>query len=515
MTGILDLPEEIRPFIGKFLDKKAIQACLLVSRSFHRSFEPLLWQKVIIYNPTDEDKKVAVVGIDALRARTRDVQNYVIHNKVSLEFYDLIFPHLRRLQLTDKGLEVESRASRGQEDNSKKSHADIILAQTKLVRSNPTVQNLVVASLPATPSAAFWSAICTTWTQPKILHVTGPVATDPEAGIAFWQACTLFSEISLIRITVESTIPSLLTFHRIQKLKIQSSYTYHRGFFSIPQQLALIIACPQLKHLIWNVVMNKDHIKEFRNALAQNHWPLLKNLELENMYSHGGKEFATLLQDLPALTSLRFRYCQLTSHGFKILKKRQFESLTTLKLHEGCGITSKMTLEVLTECVNLEVFRSTHIYAGHVDPQTPWVCKRLRVFTVCILHRETNPNRAALDLEVYKQLARLTNLVRLDLSQYSMGHRTTDPEFHLMDAMNTLDIRLKAGLGELSALTKIRFIGFGNSFQITGEAEILWMLEHWKNLKTVVGQLDSFRRSEALRAMTLRGVDYRHSGVEP
>lgn len=523
MPGILELPEEIRPFIGKFLDTKAIQACLLVSRSFHQSFEPILWQKVVIRHPkpgTALVKLCAPVNVEALKTRTRDVHNYVIHDTVYPEFYELSFPHLKRLQLTDSTSAVSSRTSKNEDDNPLPLIYQVrVTEQTQLVRLNPTTRTLVVTDLPATPDTEFWKTIHSCWFSPQILHATGPVASTEEAANAFWRACTRFAELTLLRLTVEySPILSTLTFPRVRHLNLETTSRVQSRCLRPQDHLILMKACPQLKHLTWNtsVVLlpsTSDFLWEFRQAIEQNHWPSLDSLDFCYLYSKpGGKELALLLQDFPnRLTALRLENCQFNMRSLRLLKDRKFESLRILKLLSGCGVTSKMTLEILTSCPNIEVFRSTHIFVGDVDPSQPWVCKRLRSLTVCFIHKESTPNRAALDQNVYTQLAKMTDLTRLDLGQYSMGYTTSDSEFHLMDAMNTLDLRLKAGLGQLSTLRKLRFFGFAFSFQVTGEAELSWMMEHWKELRTLVGQLDGVERS-ALRAMEARGLEYRLSG---
>lgn len=527
MTGILDLPEEIRPFIGKFLDTKSIQACLLVSRSFHQSFEPILWQKVVIRPSISDpgyDINVHPVDVNALRTRTRDVHNYVIHDTVASEFYQLSFPHLRRLQLSDKGLEVSSRAAKN-EDSAPLPLIYLRQAsdQTQLVRLNPTPRTLVVTSLPATPDAEFWETIYSTWVSPRILHATGPVASTEEAANAFWRACTRFSELSLLSLTaVPSPILSALTFPRVRRLNLQTTSSAQPREVKPQDHLLLMKACPQLKHLTWDAIPYSSTstssasalLSDFRQAIEQNHWPYLDSLEFSRLYNKLGKELVLLLQAFPnPLTALRLKTCAFNSRVLALLKDKKFESLRILKIYANCGITSKATLDILTSCPNIEVFRSTHIFASDINPSKPWVCKRLRSLTVCFIHRESTPNRVALDQQVYTQLAKLTDLTRLDLGQYSMGYTISDPEFHLKDAMNTLDLRLKAGLGQLSTLTKLRFFGYANSFQVTGQAELSWMMEHWRELRTLIGQLDGIERS-ALRAMEARGVEYRLSGCE-
>ncbi|KAF9131690.1 hypothetical protein BGW39_001442 [Mortierella sp. 14UC] len=515
MAAVLDLPEEIRLLIGRFLDIKAIQACLLVSRSFRRSFEPILWQKVVIrspHSPLVVNKKITLVDIAALRTRTLDVLNYVIYNKADPEFYKLSFPHLRRLQLTDETNEILYRENMNDSDASfPRDYRGQGLLQDQLVQLNPTVGTLVITSLPITPSAEFWTVIYSTWVNPRILHVTGLVALTEEASNAFWMACTRFEHLSLILIKVAfSSLLSTFTFPRVRHLNIKTASKVKARWFQPTDQMVVMKACPQLRHLTMSGPSSPRLLADFQRAIDLNHWPHLDSLDLDHVYNKRGKFFCELLRALPALTALRLEYCQLSDIGFQQLRRCHFTTLRTLKIFAGCGFTSKMALEVLISCVNLEVFRSTHIYAHDLDPQTPWVCKRLRSLTTCVVHRESNPNRVALDQHVFAQLAQLTNLVHLDLTQYPMGYTLSDPEVHLMDALNTLDIRLKAGLGKLSTLSRLRFFGSGNSFQITSEAEILWMLEHWRDLKTVVGQLD-VRNSAALKAMADRGVHYQLS----
>ncbi|KAG0371583.1 hypothetical protein BGX24_001471 [Mortierella sp. AD032] len=515
MTGILDLPEEIRPLIGQFLHTNAIKACLLVNHSFRRSFEPVLWQKVVIrppLSPVVTRKNLTLVDIAALRARTLDVHNYVIHYDADSEFYKLSFPNLRRLQLIDNSNEVLHRENRTEPVVPLTKHRqDQMLLQTQLAQLNPTVSTLIIKSLPAAPSAEFWTAIHSQWVNPRILRATGPVAATEEASNAFWKACTHFADLSLIHINVApAPLLSTLAFPRVQFLNIRTSSKVATRWFQPKDQLIVMMACPQLRHLILAGVSTFQPLADFQRAIELNHWPNLDTLDLERVYNKLGRIFFELLRALPALTTLRLEYCQLTNSGFQQLKERQFESLRTLKISAGCGFTSEMALEVLASCVNLEDFRSTHIYAQDLDPHTPWVCKRLRSLTICILHRESTPNRTKLEWQVYAQLAQLTNLIRLDLSQRPMGYTPSDPEFHLMDALNTLDIRLKAGLGQLSTLSKLQFFGFAYSFQLNSEIEILWMLAHWKDLETVIGMLGA-GTSAARKAMSDRGVHYQVS----
>ncbi|KAG0203197.1 hypothetical protein BGX33_009253 [Mortierella sp. NVP41] len=515
MTSILDLPEEIRPFIAKFLDNKALQACLLVCRSFHQSFEPFLWHKVVIRVPTSKyviDRKLTLVDLAALQSRTLDVHNYVLHGAVSSEHYRLAFPHLRRLQLTDDGKSGGGYpSSEYYESPPNPRTVQQGLDQTQLVQLNPTVQTLVLTILDATPSTEFWNLIYSTWVHPRILHVQGHASLSEEATVAFWKACSRFEEVTFIALAaVPSPVLATLTFPRIRNLSIITVGVQPTHWLDANDQLIFMKACPNLKHLTWEA--HTEHslpLSDFQQALDHNHWPNLNSLDFRRLYRNLGEELATLLQSLPAMTALRFKLCQITDGGFQALRDRQFEAIRTIKIFDGCRFTSKMAQEVLTQCVHLEVFRSTHIYTEDVGPHAPWVCRNLRRLTICILQREADQTGLE-QQQVYAQLARMTELVHLDLGQYPMGFIVSDREFHQMNALNTLDIRLKAGLGQLSSLTKLQFFGFENTFQITSMTEIDWMLDHWKALRTVHGRLDGLAGSEVKTAAYLnkRGIQY-------
>ncbi|KAF9187082.1 hypothetical protein BGZ50_002166 [Haplosporangium sp. Z 11] len=85
MVSALDLPE-IRAHIGEYLDPEDLACCLLVSREWHSTFMPLLWEDV------------RIVGIHSVRADV-NLRKHAHHVR-SLSFLRIL--SLRHFQLVDR-----------------------------------------------------------------------------------------------------------------------------------------------------------------------------------------------------------------------------------------------------------------------------------------------------------------------------------------------------------------------------------------------------------------------------
>ncbi|KAF9986367.1 hypothetical protein BGZ65_007874 [Modicella reniformis] len=106
---------------------------------------------------------------------------------------------------------------------------------------------------------------------------------------------------------------------------------------------------------------------------------------------------------------------------------------------------------------------------------------------------------------VFEQLARLTQLQKL--------YVTWNPKPNLEDDepvfQGSVDLRLDYGLGKLSSLRMLREISFVDTVQQMGEQEIDWILEHWKCVEEIYGELDSWNpdKDKALKErLALNGV---------
>ncbi|KAG0273422.1 hypothetical protein BGZ96_004854 [Linnemannia gamsii] len=127
-----------------------------------------------------------------------------------------------------------------------------------------------------------------------------------------------------------------------------------------------------------------------------------------------------------------------------------------------------MALEILQECIHLEVFETDCIALKglRLIIDKPWACLGLTRLRATF---ESDPDDSEMDRIVFEQLARLTRLREFDMSRLTVN----DAE---MDDTNQ---------------------------EVTME-DAEWMLEHWPLLKKLKGQLTSDARTEDLLAGMLR-----------
>jgi hypothetical protein len=191
---------------------------------------------------------------------------------------------------------------------------------------------------------------------------------------------------------------------------------------------------------------------------------------------------------------------ELNSCGFGVLAFqsliRHFASLTVLSLN-GCNqFTSAMVHQVMTSCAQLETLVATWLCAQEIigtpmvkgeaidqeegiasQPQD-WVCTNLSCLRLYIYGLEGNP--VGWHWLILKQLGRLTKLETLIIGPYE----TPGP-----DCRDGIDLRLEAGLGQLSSLKKLSDLRFSGLQQQMDEEDVQWMLDSWPSLDTIYGRV--------------------------
>jgi hypothetical protein len=73
----------------------------------------------------------------------------------------------------------------------------------------------------------------------------------------------------------------------------------------------------------------------------------------------------------------------------------------------------------------------------------------------------------------------------------------------------TVDLRLEYGLDKLSTLRLLRSISLRDMVEIMDNAEVDWMLEHWKSLTLFNGRLntwDSSTRGALVKRLERHGI---------
>lgn len=178
-----------------------------------------------------------------------------------------------------------------------------------------------------------------------------------------------------------------------------------------------------------------------------------------------------------------------------------FPHLTLLDLMHSNGVTSSMSLRILTSCPLLTEFCAGGSLAAQdiigvstqddqgqekLEPQV-WVCLSLKRLSISISGlRNRPPEWQSL---ILGQIARLHNLCNL-----SIGPKCGDfhKEDHVaameLDEDDGIQLRLKAGLMILSGLKHLEVVGFLGLWQNMDE-DVCWMLDAWPNLVGIMGKV--------------------------
>ncbi|KAF9105957.1 hypothetical protein BGX27_009388 [Mortierella sp. AM989] len=270
------------------------------------------------------------------------------------------------------------------------------------------------------------------------------------------------------------------------------------------QQLELLICeCPKLRTLTWGIPSYHDRPKqEFFDFFAADKWPSLESITITCPGNFAtNQDFARMLNvSKYPLRRLDMPVNWIESNTFDLLRSGHFATIQTIDLTHCDGIRGDWTIEVLTSCPSLEIIKAKAITKQEIIDANPWVCLGLKQFIVFIDMGmpKNGPNGRFTKEEIlqchaiFQRLAALKELRVLDmLSPYVhirpiLIQRNGDPRCEIFSPVS-LPIRLRAGLGLLRGLTKLEMICFWAGLHATPKEELVWMTDHWKRLKRVIG----------------------------
>ncbi|KAG0379803.1 hypothetical protein BGX24_011662 [Mortierella sp. AD032] len=322
---------------------------------------------------------------------------------------------------------------------------------------------------------------------------------------AFWKACSRFESLRLSLHAPPASLPKGLSFPLATHLNLKLDHLRSEPF-PPEEQLALIKACPSLTSLCWSLDHFESPMLQFQEALAQQTWTQLTDLELRGS-THLDADMAAVVDSLAPLRRLVLSDCSFGPLTFSKLKERHFMSLEILDV-VGCeGFTSAMAMEVLSRCHRLQDFRCPHIQLKDLiqeqqqdqeqqqKQEQSFACRHyLKRLDTFVSKNETDPTDWT-----DKALERLSTLTQLEHLSLHPGQHDSECQPHIQEQQHSssnrngsiLDIRLETGLDRLSSLSMLQSFGFGDSSPRMGLGEAQWMVQSWKQLKIVVGNFSS------------------------
>ncbi|KAF9918058.1 hypothetical protein BX616_010395 [Lobosporangium transversale] len=545
---ILDLPVEIQFIIGTYLDIRSLLSCIRVCQHFRKTYISHVWRDIIFRGPPR-------IQHQSLQENAALVETLVLHRYIPKKFCFIKFCRLKTLRLVDLSKCVSEATSA--------SCVDLPVAAAVLAKRNPWILHLELSYVQTEISEKFWTIVATEWRDPISLSVRcrqAPKGTEAEEDDkskqnpieAFWSACARFKELTLdlpsSMMERDKTSLKFTTLKNLKKLTLAragqlSDLDELRGNIntsdhrqrSAKVELAMIQTCPNLEYLCWDRSATSFFSGAgFMEALRRQVWANLSSLLLRRMAI---KDEA--MADILSLVSKRLIELDLRessgfgSLSFNVLSERHFVSLKRLCML-GCNrFTGEMALSALKACSHLESMAADYIYmediAEHKDVVTgnpePWACyqtlRELQVFVARRQHQakplEPEPKRVELisrgqtlkqlNIQVFRQLSTLNRLKSLTLSMDIFDLQLLPSEvFKAVNEGASLDLRLSSGLDWLANLELLEHFGFERTRQELGPKELHWMKMHWRQLKTVNGQLSHDQEQHKSLASILKAA---------
>ncbi|KAF8924964.1 hypothetical protein BGZ58_001266 [Dissophora ornata] len=466
MDKALEIPE-IRSAIARFLGRRDMSSCILISRAWWSTCSVLLWQHIRF-------------GLG-------------FNRQPSLQAFEQNGHHIRELMLGSvQGLDAELEhcsnlttlrlvGHRVAED-SLTSYMEVL---SQLISRNHSTLRVFESDPAITPAVLRAVLSCP---RLEVLETT-TTNYDEEVSDQFLRMCGQLKRfvsahdcMGLVKDAVG--LPGLV-FPNITALSFKHPMLPDdAGSEFVPHFIA---KCPQLRSLEWNFdepFPTRIFVEETLPACTK-----LESFTLCNPRIEDGE----VAQVLDAMTQVKLFNVRgsvgsrsLNSFGSAsyLALQRHFATLETIDLR-GIAAVDSHVQEVLSACPNLRVIAADEIWAKDILDGAPWVCMGLRVFRVCIMGVADSFIEA-----VFGQLSRLHQLYELDIGRAA-------------GVTDGLALTLGAGLGRLAGLTRLRYVSVVNTDQTMGAEDVEWVVQHWR-LTTWEGMLHIDRKQHEARAEQLR-----------
>ncbi|KAG0373107.1 hypothetical protein BGX24_012150 [Mortierella sp. AD032] len=489
-TTCLDLPDEILLLIGAMLKTNALYSCIRVCRAFYASFIPCLWSDLTVR--LSHGKKIDAANVLANAHRVEAVSYSAA---LTEEYYSIFFPRLREIRLQSFCSDKEDPDFSKVEPQHKVQFAQL----------HPTIRKFNYDHQETLPKE-FWEFVETEWTDFEALGISGVVEAD--AVDVFWRVCDRVQDLRLTGLVLPESLPilSTLTFRRLQRLQVTlypwSRDIPHRTW--LVQLLERVKTSEGLQRLIWDVDDTAFPVQLVLDAFEEGCWPELYEISI-NDPKLSDKDLSMVLRTLP---SRRLEDFDLSSAAFgpltyNCLREMYFSHLRELKVGQCSGVTSSMTLAMLTECVHLVHLDAPHVFVRDIATSPkPWGCLKLENLVLFIAKEGHEPEW---ERQVFRQISKLQRLECLDLQRNPHFYSDIVRPSYILD-MDTLDLELHiysdnsgGNIRCWSSLVRLQDFSFDGDIQTLGLNEALWMVEHWKDLWCISGGFNDVKSSDTAK----------------
>ncbi|KAF9092098.1 hypothetical protein BGX29_010605, partial [Mortierella sp. GBA35] len=490
--------------IANQLETKAIYSCIRVCRSIYSSFILSLWNDLVVmpYQGT-------AIDVTSVQANAHWVKKTHYSALLTEEYYTITFPRLTSLLLETRYKDEEQPNYLQVQPHQK----------VQFARLNPTIKRLTYChkdkgGLPS----EFWEVVKAEWGDFEYLNLTGVVEAD--AVEAFWRACDRVQDLHLTGMDIPESsteILSTLSFRQLRQLTVRT-FSWNG---EIPPRmwplhlLERVKGSVKLRQLDWDVEGVRFPVQLVLEALAEGCWPELCKFRMGDSKC-SDQDLARILRALTSGKLIWFRLsnARLGPLTFGCLRELYFDHLRELNLGYSHGVLSEMVQEVLVECVHLITLDIPHIFVRDIATASkPWGCLELQELVVFIAKQSDDED--GWDSRVFEQISRLRRLRILDLTRdpHISGYGD-EPRPRVILDLETLDLSLPPFKPEedscqghhggrdysnmrcWSSLVQLSEFSFDGDREMLGMEELLWMVDHWKELWCVTGEFRGIEDDE-------------------
>lgn len=333
----------------------------------------------------------------------------------------------------------------------------------QLIRNNPNLQQLRISDLSGTSTLEVWQAL-SSCPDLRVVHVMIN-KMDHDKTHAFWEGCRGIQELGVSVVypqdmaTFYNLAPDILpNLHTLElDTSRQTSSTDH---------IVLLTKTPNLRTLLWHGGRQtmKVPATALIKVLQEGCLPLLETLELSRLVED--TDMASCLKGMNHVRSFSAEQSLFNNLAFNQLVPH-FSTLQTLNLFRSLHFTGDMIQTVLESCPALEVIKAGTVRASRIMAGDPWACSRLTLFQICVLVDPGEEMVRTQSRQVFARLAKLTQLVKLDLTANGRD-------------IQSLDFQVESGVEQLASLRRLRLICFPGTIQSLSAQEVQEIRESWK-----------------------------------
>ncbi|KAI8345567.1 hypothetical protein B0O80DRAFT_472674, partial [Mortierella sp. GBAus27b] len=318
--------------------------------------------------------------------------------------------------------------------------------------------------------------------------------------------------------TTTTTLKPAVRFPKLRELTLD-------GIKLMPwhQMDEIIVQSPMLHTLIFHPKGYMYSLDTFYHHYAAQTWPYLDSLEITGQHNASTLPHGFLLQSTKRpFKRLDLHLGAMGQYSFDLLREGgHFKALTKVNLTVSCPTqdylgslvnwtkvaTSKRIRDILESCPSLEHIAATAISGQDIIDSEPWVCHGLKKFEVLIAMAIARQSTSTLRIpytkdekrQCHQVFERLSQLRQLKVLNMLCPYLLRD----LFGSSAILPLELRMGLGRLSTLTDLEWIGYQGS-QRMRMVDMEWMLQHWTKLRKITGDQPTLKRSNTFGNTNVR-----------